>query len=176
MKITLDMVDEVMRRKPCDYSVARAALEATDGDILAAIEHIETHETKQTGTTNNEVPLGTKIMNWLRRLHATSLRISKGDRLYLNLPGTIALLVVLFTWPAAIIAILLLVIFGYRFTISGSSRDKAVNDNLNRAADQVSRVVNQVANPDPAPTTTPAPTAAPAAEAPATGEATPTTP
>lgn len=171
MKITLDMVDEVMRRKPCEYSVARAALEATDGDILAAIEHIEAHETKQPGAQGTEVPLGTKIMNGLRRLHATSLRVTRGDRIYLNLPGTIALLVVICTWPAAVIAILLLVIFGYRFTISGSSRDKAVNDNLNRAADQVSRVVNQVTSPAAPVTEVPA-----APEAAETGEATPASP
>ena len=109
-------------------------------------------------------------MNGVRRLHATSLRVTKGDRVYLNLPGTIALLVVLCTWPAAIIAILLLVIFGYRFTISGSSRDQAVNDNLNRAADQVSRVVNQASV---AVTTATAPTAPAAPEAAETGDAAP---
>lgn len=109
MRITLEMVDEVINRTNVSYKVAKEALELNEGDVLKAIVHIE--ESKSTDHKQNRLLNGQEIVERLKALVNDGLvhqiLILKNGRTVVDIPIVAgAVSAVIFTIPtvAGIIA------------------------------------------------------------------------
>lgn len=109
MRITLEMVDEVINRTNVSYKVAKEALELNEGDVLKAIVHIE--ESKSTDHKQNRRLNGQEIVERLKALVNDGLvhqiLILKNGRTVVDIPIVAgAVSAVIFTIPtvAGIIA------------------------------------------------------------------------
>lgn len=109
MRITLEMVDEVINRTNVSYKVAKDALELNEGDVLKAIVHIE--ESKSTDHKQNRRLNGQEIVERLKALVNDGLvhqiLILKNGRTVVDIPIVAgAVSAVIFTIPtvAGIIA------------------------------------------------------------------------
>lgn len=107
MRITLEMVDEVISRTGVNYKTAKEALELAEGDVLKAIVHIE----EQTTETKSKKINGQEIVDRLKALVneglVSQILIEKNGKVVVDLPIVAgAISAVIFTIPtvAGIIA------------------------------------------------------------------------
>lgn len=107
----LQKIDEILRRTNTDYSTAKEALDAANGDVLEAIIIIEN---QQKGKASNTSGKGEQLMNQLKDIltkgNATKLTIRKNNEVIVNLPitaGIIGAVVAPFLSAAGITAALL---------------------------------------------------------------------
>lgn len=88
---TLKKIDEILKRTNTDYSTAKEALEAANGDVLEAIIIIEN---QNKGFSSNSYR-GEEIMNQLKDVlakgNATKLTIKKNNEVIINIPITAGL-------------------------------------------------------------------------------------
>lgn len=106
----LKKIDDILKRTNTDYSTAKEALDAANGDVLEAIIIIEN---KQKGKTIGSGK-GEQLLNQLKEIlskgNATKLTIRKNNDLIVNLPitaGIIGAFVAPFLSAAGITAALL---------------------------------------------------------------------
>lgn len=87
----LQKIDEILRRTNADYSTAKEALEAANGDVLEAIIIIENQQKGSSAGSNR----GEQIMNQLKDIlakgNATKLTIKKNNEVIINIPITAGL-------------------------------------------------------------------------------------
>ena len=107
MRITLEMVDEIIGRTGVSYKVAKDALELNDGDVLRAIVYIE----EQSESKTSKKVSGQEIVDRLKTLvnegMVSQIIIEKNNKTVLDLPIVAgAISAVIFTIPtvAGIIA------------------------------------------------------------------------
>jgi hypothetical protein len=85
----LKKIDEILKRTNTDYSTAKEALDAANGDVLEAIIIIES---KQKGKSGGASAKGEQIMAQLKDIlakgNATKLTIKKNNEIIINLPIT----------------------------------------------------------------------------------------
>lgn len=89
---TLKKIDEILKRTNTDYSTAKEALEAANGDVIEAIIIIENQNKGYSSSSNNR---GEQIMNQLKDIlakgNATKLTIKKNNEVIINIPITAGL-------------------------------------------------------------------------------------
>lgn len=107
MRITLEMVDEVIGRTGVSYKIAKDALELNDGDVLKAIVYIE----DQSQMKSSKKMTGQEVVDRLKTLvnegMVSQIIIEKNSKVILDLPIVAgAISAVIFTIPtvAGIIA------------------------------------------------------------------------
>lgn len=107
MRITLEMVDEVIGRTGVNYKVAKDALELNEGDVLKAIVYLE----EQSETKSSKKVNGQEIIDRLKALvnegMVSQIIIEKNGKIVVDLPIVAgAISAVIFTIPtvAGIIA------------------------------------------------------------------------
>lgn len=107
MRITLEMVDEVIGRTGVNYKVAKDALELNEGDVLKAIVYLE----EQSETKSSKKVNGQEIIDRLKALvnegMVSQILIEKNGKIVVDLPIVAgAISAVIFTIPtvAGIIA------------------------------------------------------------------------
>lgn len=107
MRITLEMVDEVIGRTGVSYKVAKDALELNDADVLKAIVYIE----EQSQMKSSKKITGQEVVDRLKTLvnegMVSQIIIEKNSKVILDLPIVAgAISAVIFTIPtvAGIIA------------------------------------------------------------------------
>ena len=88
----LQKIDEILKRTNTDYSTAKEALDAANGDVLEAIIIIEN---QQRGKTSEGFGKGEQIMSQLKDIlakgNATKLTIKKNNEVIINIPITAGL-------------------------------------------------------------------------------------
>jgi len=110
MRITLEMVDEVINRTGVTYKEAKEVLELYDGDLLKAIVHIEEQKTgasQSSGKTLNGQEIVDKLKALVNEGFINQITIVKSGKVVVDIPimaGAIG--AVIFTIPtvAAIVA------------------------------------------------------------------------
>ena len=119
-EITLEQIDLVMERAQVSYTEAKEALEATNGDLLEALLYLE----KQ-GKVNNKQKdvsdMGSKLEGIIQKLNKTRFKMFKKDTTYVNIPLSIAILLILPTLYVSIIALLISLIVGVRIELEGDT-------------------------------------------------------
>ncbi len=90
----LQKIDDILKRTNTDYSTAKEALDAANGDVLEAIIIIEN---QQKGNTNSSGSVrGEQIMTQLKDIlakgNATKLTIKKNNEVIINIPITAGLI------------------------------------------------------------------------------------
>lgn len=101
MKITIEMVDQVMERVPyITYEEAKKALEISDGDVLDAIIYIEKEEEKAfNGNYDDETEkkefskeaeqIKKQITDLIKKSSVVRIIVDKEDKIVFNIPLTI---------------------------------------------------------------------------------------
>lgn len=88
---TLQKIDDIIKRTNTDYSTAKNALDAANGDVLEAIIWIET-QNRQKSSSQTEPKKGEQILNQLKDIlskgNATKLTIKKDNQVIVNIPIT----------------------------------------------------------------------------------------
>lgn len=118
--ITLEQVDLLMQRANVSYTEAKEALEQCEGDIVEALLYLEKAEKINTKKSMSSSNTG-KLLSFVDKLHATTFIMKKKERIYINVPLSIALIAIILCFHVSIIAIVIAIAFGVRITIIGEN-------------------------------------------------------
>lgn len=126
--IKLEQIDLLMERANVSYSEAKAALEQTNGDIVEALLYLE----KSDKIKPQPASCKEKARSFWHKLHATDIIMKKGDRTFINLPGTIALIGFIICLPFSFLGIVIALLYGIKISISGETEAaNKINSALN---------------------------------------------
>ena len=126
--ITLEQIDLIMQRANVSYNEAKIALEQCNGDTLEALLYLEKNQKiKSSSASNNE-----KVNSFINKLNATTFIMKKKERVYIDVPLSVALIAGILCFPASIIALALSLIFGIKVDIQGENE---VAEKINSSID-----------------------------------------
>lgn len=132
MSISLEKIDMLMERANISYKEAKDALEMHNGDMVEALIYLESSNktaqkitTKQVRVQTRPRPHGQRpendffedVKKFISKMHKTSFVIRNKSKKVLDIPLTIAALIVLFTMPVSFFLLILPYLFGYQIAI-----------------------------------------------------------
>ena len=162
-----EMVEKLRAKANVSYEEAKAALEASDWDMLDALVLLEsegkvkdapeakeytTQEKKEYSwnTGNGEVKVTfssalSKLWDWIRKLfqkgNANQFVITrKGDEL-IAMPITVLALLLICFWPFSLVILFVGLFLGARYSFRGPDINTNVNDFMNKAQDKAASAV-----------------------------------
>lgn len=116
--ITLEQIDLIMQRTHVTYSEAKEALEHCNGDIVEALLYLEkVSKVKTTKTTSS----ADSFANFVNKLNATTFIMRKKEQVYVNVPLSIALIIIILTCHVSLAGLLISLIMGIRIDITGEN-------------------------------------------------------
>ncbi len=118
--ITLEQVDLLIQRANVSYTEAKEALEQCDGDVVEALLYLEKAEkinTKKSASSSSTE----KLISFIDKLNATTFIMKKKERIYVNVPLSVALIAIILCFHVSILAIIVAIIFGVRIAIIGEN-------------------------------------------------------
>ena len=136
MSVSLEKIDMLMERANISYKEAKEALEQHDGDMVEALIHLEasnkTSKAKQ-GPKSGKGPVHAhvhmrgasksgsdfldEVKKFIEKMHNTSFVVGNKSKRLLDIPLTIAALLILFTMPVSMFILILPYLFGYKISI-----------------------------------------------------------
>jgi hypothetical protein len=140
MSVSLEKIDMLMERANISYKEAKEALEKFDGDMVEALIYLESNQKtashaasrhprehreqrrQQRRAQNRDI--FEDIKGCIRKLHKTSFIVSKKDRRLLDIPLTVAGIIILVTLPASLFLLILPYFFGYQIRILNADGSK----------------------------------------------------
>ena len=126
--ITLEQIDLIMQRANVSYNEAKIALEQCNGDTLEALLYLEKNQKiKSSSASNSE-----KVNSFINKLNATTFIMKKKERVYIDVPLSVALIAGILCFPTSIIALALSLIFGIKVDIQGENE---VAEKINSSID-----------------------------------------
>ena len=159
-----ELVEKLRQKANVSYEEAKAALEASDWDILDALVLLEgegkvkeseaapefTTQEKKTYdyTTKNgkqvhmEVSGGfAKLWSFLKKMfqkgNANQFVITRNGQEMLSMPITVLVILALVMWPASMIVLFIALFFGARYSFRGPDISSKVNSAMDKAAEMV---------------------------------------
>ncbi|KDR96690.1 protein of unknown function [Peptoclostridium litorale DSM 5388] len=122
MTVSIDKVDLIRERANVSYEEAKDALEKSSGDIVEALIYLEKDEKIRKerisiGRRVNESTFGQRIKDFVKEIHSHSFIIEKNAESIINIPSTIALLLLLFAFPMTVIALFAAILMGCKVVI-----------------------------------------------------------
>lgn len=87
----LQKIDEILKRTNTDYSTAKEALEAANGDVLEAIIIIENQQRGKASSSGRGEQIMNQLKDVLAKGNATKLTIKKNNEVIINIPITAGL-------------------------------------------------------------------------------------
>lgn len=115
--ITLEQIDLVMQRANVPYSDAKEALEACNGDVVEALLYLEkTERIRPQPATSSD-----KVTSFINKLNATTFIMKKKERIYVNVPLSIALIAIILCFHVSVVAIIIALIMGVKISIVGEN-------------------------------------------------------
>ncbi len=136
MSVSLEKIDMLMERANISYKEAKDALERHDGDMVEALIELESSQKtnynkqkKAQGERRKQAPrrdFFDDVSAFIKKMHKTSFTIGKKGHKVLDLPLTIASLIILFTLPVSLIILLIPLLLGYKFILI-DEKGKKVN-------------------------------------------------
>ena len=87
----LHKIDEILKRTNTDYSTAKEALEAANGDVLEAIILIENQQKGRASGFNRGEQIMDQLKDIMAKGNATKLTIKKYNDVIINIPITAGL-------------------------------------------------------------------------------------
>lgn len=133
--ISLEQIDLVMSRMNVSFAEAKEALEHCNGDVVEALLYLE--KVDRIKTTKSETASSTdKVTSFINKLNATTFIMKKGNRTYVDVPLSVAIIIILFTFHISVVALILSLIFGIRFYIKGENE---IADKINSTLDDIKK-------------------------------------
>lgn len=119
--ITLEQIDTIMERANVSYAEAKAALEQTNGDIVAALLKLE--EDKRI-KPSAELPkdkknYGKRFKAFIKDLNKSSFTLYKDSHTYINVPLAFAIIIFILSLPFSLIALIISLALGIKMNIEG---------------------------------------------------------
>ena len=116
--ITLEQIDLIMQRANVSYAEAKEALEHCNGDVVEALLYLEQNESIKTQKT---VTSTDKVTSFIDKLNATTFIMKKKERIYVNVPLSVALIAIILCFHVSILAIIIALILGIKISIIGEN-------------------------------------------------------
>lgn len=160
-----EMVERLRTKTNVSYEEAKAALEASNWDLLDAMVKLEqegkikdgaaSFTTKEEPKPSEEKPgsqfksvmrkIGEKLVNVINYLTRNSLEISKKDKVILTVPVIVPVLCLLpWFWPVLILLVVGL-FTGFKYTFRGPDLGgKPINDVMGKASDMAENIKSEV--------------------------------
>lgn len=126
--ITLEQIDLIMQRANVSYNEAKIALEQCNGDTLEALLYLEKNQKLKLSSASNSE----KVSSFINKLNATTFIMKKKERIYIDVPLSVALIGGILCFPLSIIALALSLIFGIKVDIYGENE---VAEKINSSID-----------------------------------------
>ena len=127
MSVSLEKIDMLMERANISYKEAKEALEAHNGDMVEALIYLEasnkTSGVKRTApqprprAQRPENDFFEDLKKFFAKMHKTSFIIGNSSKRILDIPLTIAALLILFMLPFSLFAMIIPYLFGYKISI-----------------------------------------------------------
>ncbi|GAU77988.1 DUF4342 domain-containing protein [Fusibacter sp. 3D3] len=136
MSVSLEKIDMLMERANISYKEAKEALEKFDGDMVEALIHLEdAHKTGPKNSNGNrdlrqeyrhhrqqchqrpQNDFFEDMKKFFDKMHKTSFVIGKKGKKVLDIPLTVAAIIILLTLPISLILLVLPYVFGYKIVI-----------------------------------------------------------
>ncbi|MDF2877346.1 MAG: hypothetical protein K0S30_442 [Clostridia bacterium] len=133
--ITIEQIDLIMARANVSYAEAKSALEQTNGDVVEALLFLE-KEQKIKDKAAFDIPpkANQKFMSFIEKLNAISFIMRKKDRTFVDVPLSVAIILVACTFYISIIGLLLALLFGIKIEFKGE----------NEVADKINSTINHM--------------------------------
>lgn len=116
--ITLEQIDLIMQRANVSYNEAKEALEQCNGDVVEALLYLEKFEKIKANKSTTSIE---KLTTFIDKLNATTFIMKKKERVYVNVPLSVALIAIILCFYISILAIIISLIFGVRISITGEN-------------------------------------------------------
>ena len=159
-----EMVEKLRQKANVTYEEAKAALEASDWDILDALVLLEsegkvkdtekapaftTQEKKESADKNQSrdslssgwAKLWAMIKKLFQKGNANQFVITRGGQEMLSMPVTVLALLVLVLWPGSMFVLFIALFFGARYSFRGPDISGRVNDTVNGAMNKAADLV-----------------------------------
>ncbi|MDK2865970.1 MAG: hypothetical protein PWP51_90 [Clostridiales bacterium] len=150
MSVSLEKIDMLMERANISYKEAKEALEKFDGDMVEALIYLESNQKTAPHTTSRHPrehrehykeqrrqqrraqnrDIFEDLKGFVQKLHKTSFIVSKKDRRLLDIPLTVAGIIILVTLPASLFLLILPYFFGYQIRILNADGSKFKFDEM----------------------------------------------
>lgn len=134
MSVSLEKIDMLMERANISYKEAKEALERHNGDMVEALIYLEASQKTNSGqkksaprprpTPSNRRDFFEDINAFFKKMHKTTFSIHKNEHHAVDLPLTIAALIIFFTLPVSIFVLLATLILGYKVRITDEKGKK----------------------------------------------------
>lgn len=128
--ITLEQIDLLMKRADVSYTDAKEALEHTNGDILEALLWLEQNN-KVKNSSNSDFAV--KAGNFIDKLNKTRFKMFRRETTYVNIPLSVALILIIPTFYISIAALLISLIMGIKIELEG---DNDIAQKVNSSIDK----------------------------------------
>ncbi len=135
MSVSLEKIDMLMERANISYKEAKEALEQFDGDMVEALIYLE--DAQKTGPKPSRANRDQRqyrhqrsqsyqrpqndffedMKKFFDKMHKTSFVIGKKGKKVLDIPLTVAAIIILLTLPVSLILLVLPYVFGYKIVI-----------------------------------------------------------
>jgi hypothetical protein len=120
--ITLEQIDLIVARTNVSFTDARAALEQANGDIVEALLLLEKEQKAQPNINLKKPNVAKKnAKDFLAKLHATRFILKKKEMTYINIPLSVALLAIIFSFHFLIVALVVALVYGIKIEIKGNN-------------------------------------------------------
>lgn len=144
MNISLEMVDDVIKRTGVSYNVAKTALEASGGDVLGAILEIEAQEAKP--LPPHAIPC---LVEWVKKLIQEGLvrqiLVEKEGKTVLDVPVVAGAIAGVFLTKSTFLALAAAFVSGCQVYLVKKDGDKV---HLNAFATSSFEMIKQVFTTD----------------------------
>lgn len=147
MKITLEMIDELRSRVNVTYEEAKEALESTEGDVVKSIILLERQKKgyKDSKQSKKAKKANTGANSVLNTFLSTDFVLKQKDKVFLNIPLWIVLLVGLFTMPFSLILLVVLLLVGYQMRIVTGKKTKFdINKNVDKMTKKFKETTDKI--------------------------------
>jgi hypothetical protein len=147
MSITLEKIDDVVKRTGVTYKVAKEVLEECDGDVLEAIIKIESAQ-EEFYSEEGKIDKGNEIIEKLKEIvkkgNVTKIVLEKDNNTVLDIPVNAGIVGTMFFSPAVLVGILAALASGCELKII--KEDGEVIDIKDITEETVTNVKDKVEN------------------------------
>jgi len=142
MSINLEKIDLLKERANVSYSEAKIALENVGGDIVEALIYLEKNEKIKKESVKKQVSsydFNGNFKNFINTFKNSDFIIRKKNKVYVNLPLVIALVIGILSVPISIFLLMFAFVVGCKLEVKKSEVSKDKNENLSEnTTDRVS--------------------------------------
>lgn len=121
--ISLEQIDLIMQRANVTYSEAKEALEKCNGDTLEALVLLEKEQKIKTAqhSCSDNSKFKETVKGLVHKLNATRFILKKEDRTYINIPLSVALIIILCSFYISILGLIIAYCCGFKIDIEGEN-------------------------------------------------------